>query len=42
MNHISLSTDQRWSVHPLCYDLWDETQLGPSSVEEREEAQSNA
>lgn len=36
MNHFFASTDQRWCLHSLFFDQWDETQLGPNSVEECE------
>lgn len=36
LNHFCASAEQRWCLLSLCYDLWDETQLGPNSVEECE------
>lgn len=36
LNQFCASAEQRWCLLALCYDLWDETQLGPNSVEECE------
>lgn len=32
---VSTFTDHRWGVHAVCNDCWDETELGPRSVQER-------